>query len=459
MARSRILVVEDEAGIRLGIRRFLEAKGYTVDTVETCRAAEEAFAANPPDAVLLDYRLGDGNGVELLVRLKKIQATVPMIILTAHGSIDLAVEAVKAGAEQFLTKPVDLKALEVMVERLLESEREKRRQQAGRSRRTREAMDPFLGGSTKIRDLAEEARSIVGSDSAVLIQGTTGAGKGVLARWLHENGPRADEVFMDLNCAGLSRDLLESELFGYEPGAFTGAVKAKPGLFEVAHKGTLFLDEIGDLDLAVQPRLLKALEDKRIRRLGDVRDRLVDIRLIAASHQDLAGLAAQGRFRSDLLFRINTVTLDVPALADRLEDVPVLAQALLARLAEEQGQRAALADDAVSALKEYAWPGNLRELRNVLERALLLSRGQAIERVHLRFPFAAPVAASTDAAGVLGTAPPLPTLEAMEQQHIRRALETERGHVERAARRLGISKSSLYQKIKKFGIDPSTTRR
>jgi len=463
-SKGRILVVDDEAGIRLGVRRFLESKGFEVEAAEGCAAAEALYVARPPDAVLLDYRLGDGNGVDLLTRLKKVQADVPMVMLTAYGSIELAVDAVKAGAEQFLTKPLDMPALQAVLERLLETERERRRRAAGRTQAAREALDPFRGTSSAIRALADEARSVLPSDSAVLIQGPTGTGKGVLARWLHENGPRGEEVFVDLNCAAMPRDLLESELFGYEAGAFTGAARSKMGLFEVAHKGTVFLDEVGDMDVVVQPRLLKAIEEKKIRRLGDVRDRRVDIRLVSASHHDLAARSAEKQFRSDLLFRLNTVTLVMPSLVERREDVPLLATDVLLRLASEQGRSARLSEDASRALQEYHWPGNIRELRNVLERALLLTSGPVVEKSHLRFTFTAPAAPPPTAAAAMeasaaalasSSALPLPTLEALEKEHIRRVLEAEGGHVERAARVLGVSKSSLYLKVRKLGLVPA----
>ena len=332
----------------------------------------------------------------------------------------------------------------MILERLLENQRNRQQQLARRSRRGRELRDPFLGTSAAIRALAEEARKVSASDSPVLIQGETGAGKGVLARWLHESGPRAEEAFVDLNCAGLSREFLETELFGHEKGAFTGATAAKPGLLEVAHRGTIFLDEIGDVDPQVQPKLLKVLEEKQFRRIGDVRDRRVDIRLVTATHQNLGELVREKRFRNDLFFRINTVPLRVPALRERAEDVPALAEQILEGLAARWGYaKIALAADASEALAGHSWPGNIRELRNVLERAVLLSGSPVIERRDLRFEAAEPTAAPYDLDR---------TLIEVERQHIERVLRAEGGRVEAAAKRLGIPRSSLYQKIKRFGI-------
>jgi transcriptional regulator with PAS, ATPase and Fis domain len=296
-----------------------------------------------------------------------------------------------------------------------------------------------------MRRLAEDARRFVSAESPVLIQGETGTGKGVLAAWLHRNGPRADEAFVDLNCATLSRDLLESELFGHEKGAFTGAVAAKQGLLDVAHRGTLFLDEIGDVDPLVQPKLLKVLEDKRFRRLGDVRDRQVDVRLITATHQDLTQLVRDNRFRSDLYFRVNTIPLTVPPLRERREDIERLAQALLEGIASDLGRNGlSLAPEAVRALEAYPWPGNIRELRNVLERAVLLCEGRTLGARDLRFEATPGVAASEASL----------TLAELERRHIERVLAAERGRVESAARRLGIPRSSLYQKLKRLGLQP-----
>ena len=447
MPRNRILLVDDEPGVRFGIRGFLESHDYQVDEAETFAEAEEVFRAAPPDAAILDYSLPDGNALDLLPRLKEIDSGIPLVILTAHGSVDLAVRAIKEGADHFLTKPVELPALLVIVNRLLENQRNRQQHLARKSRQLRESVDPFIGTSAVIRELAEQAARVVASESPILIKGETGSGKGVLAAWLRDNGPRADEAFIDLNCAGLSRDLLESELFGHEKGAFTSAVVSKQGLLEVAHRGTLFLDEIGDMDLQVQPKLLKVLEEKRFRRLGDVRDRRVDIRLLSATHEDLGLLAREKRFRSDLLFRINTIPLVVPPLRSRVEDIPLLARYLLERMARPRGD-VQLSSDANDALQSYQWPGNIRELRNVLERAVLLTDHQELVRRDLRFDPSETVDHRYPDDSSL-------TLQEVEERHIRKVLELERGHVDRAATRLGIPRSSLYQKIKRYRIVPS----
>jgi DNA-binding NtrC family response regulator len=441
-----VLIVDDESGVRFGLRDFLEAKGFLVDEAANCKAAEAMFRSRRPDLAVLDYSLPDGNALELMPRLKELDESVPVVILTGHGTIDLAVRAVKEGAEHFLTKPVELPALLVILQRLLDGRRVQKRAAAGGRREARQGTDPFAVPSAAMRALAMEAERIGRSDSPVLILGETGVGKGVLARWLHERGPRADEAFVDLNCASLSRELLETELFGHEKGAFTGAVAAKEGLLDVAHRGTLFLDEIGDVDAAVQPKLLKVLEEGRFRRLGDVRDREVDVRLIAATHQDLGLAVRDKKFRSDLYFRISALPLFIPPLRERTEDIPVLARLLLERIAAEVGRPdLELTDDAAAALQAYRWPGNTRELRNVLERAAILGQGEALTSADLRF--SAPVEAAGDASGRADG-----TLEEVERRHIERVLAEEGGHVERAARRLGVPRSSLYEKVKRLGI-------
>ncbi|MFN2447145.1 MAG: sigma-54-dependent transcriptional regulator, partial [Vicinamibacterales bacterium] len=307
--RNRVLLVEDEASVRFGIREFLETHDIEVDEAENCQAARERFLRMRPDAAVLDYALPDGTALDLLVPLREIDATVPLVVLTAHGSIDLAVRAVKSGAEQFLTKPVELPALLIILRRLIDQARLKRQQQAGQALEQRAPPEPFLGSSAVIRTLEAHARKVATADSPLLLLGETGTGKGVLASWLHRHSGRAGEPFVELNCASLSQEFVETELFGHEKGAFTGAGAAKPGLLEVAHRGTAFLDEIGDLHADVQPRLLKVLEGQRFRRLGAVTDRHVDVRLIAATHRDLGALVREARFRADLYFRINTIPL------------------------------------------------------------------------------------------------------------------------------------------------------
>jgi len=450
MARNKIMLIDDEIGIRFGMQNFLEAHGYDVVQVDNCREAPELFRTAHPDAVILDYALPDGNALDLLPRLKEIDANTPVIILTAHGSIDLAVRAIKEGADQFLTKPVELPSLLVVLQRLIENQRNRQKQIAGKKQQARSVADPFRGGSPLIRHLAEQAKRVLQAESPVLIQGETGTGKSVLAGWLHNNGPRAEETFVDMNCAGLSRDLLDTELFGHEKGAFTGATASKIGLLEAAHRGTVFLDEIGDMDPQIQPKLLKVLEEKRFHRMGEIRDRQVDIRLIAATHQDLNQLVREKKFRSDLYFRISTIPLTIPSLRARAEDIPLLANYLLERVAADLGRgQIQLTSDAERALQGYPWPGNIRELRNVLERAVLLSEGQKLGCHDLHFDAQTGGDLWPDGANL--------TLLELEQHYITKVLQEEQGNVDRAARRLDVPRSSLYQKIKRHHISPSKT--
>jgi DNA-binding NtrC family response regulator len=443
--RHKILVVDDEKGVRFGIRKFLQSKNYEVIEAENCRKAEEILETLRPDVAIVDYLLPDGNALDLLLHLKGISSEIPVIILTAHGSIDLAVRAIKEGAEQFLTKPIELSALLIILQRLLENQRNRQRLLASKSKQVRKTVDPFIGTSLIIRQLAERAKRVLPTESPILIAGETGTGKGVLARWLYNNGFRSEEAFVDLNCAGLSRELLETELFGHEKGAFTGAVTQKPGLFEVAHRGTIFLDEIGDIDLQIQPKLLKVLEDKSFRRVGNVHDRQVDVHFIAATHQDLNRLVQEAKFRSDLYFRISTIPLLIPPLRNRIEDIPVLTQHLLKGIAADLGRgEIKLSSDAEKALLMHHWPGNIRELRNVLERAVLLSDQNILNRKDLLFDPSSHSNAQSDASNM--------TLLENERRHIEIVLQEEHGRVDRAAKRLGLSRNSLYLKIKKHGI-------
>ena len=307
-----------------------------------------------------------------------------------------------------------------------------------------EIADPFVGSSRLIRELSEQAHKVAGCDSPVLLQGATGTGKGMLARWLHAHSARANQPFVDVNCAGLSCELLEAELFGHENGAFSGASAAQSGLFELDHRGTIFLDEVMDIDPRVQPKLLRILEKNRSRRLGEVCERSLDVRFLAATQGDLNQLVEEKRFRSDLYFRINTIRLVLPPLSRRPEDIPALCECILARVAKTAGLTCpSLSPAALRLLQEYSWPGNVRELRNVLERALVLGFGPVLRPEHLSF--------ERDMS-VLSADPGSLTLTDLEKLHIRRVLQEEHGRVQVAARRLGIGRSSLYKKIKDYDI-------
>jgi DNA-binding NtrC family response regulator len=451
MPEDVILIVEDDVRQRALLSEFLSANALKAVTAGTCLEAEHICRTHHPDAAILDYELPDGNALGLMIRLRTIDPSLPIIILTGQGSIQRAVEAVKLGADQFLTKPVDLATLTVLLHRSLANHQIQQVQRADKRREGEYVPDPFVGKSASIQKLTEVAHKVLNTNSPVLIQGATGSGKGVLARWLHQNGPRSERPFVDLNCAGLSKELLETELFGHEKGAFTGAVQNKVGLLEIGHKGSIFLDEIADLDLQVQPKLLKVLEEKSFRRLGDVRERFVDVRLIAATNRDLRELVRQKTFRDDLYFRISAISLRVPSLQERVEDIPVLARQLLDRLCADLGLHPTkISDEAMRYLQSYPWPGNVRELRNILERALLLGDQKVLTPQDLHFDVRADTDRFDDGA--------ITTLEEVERTYIARALRILGGQVPEAAKVLGIPRSSLYNKIKQYGIghEPKT---
>src|ERR1051326_1421943 len=450
MLRNRVLLVDDEPGPRFGIRRFLKSHGFDVEEADDCASARIKFRAFRPDVTVLDFRLPDGTALDLIPDFRAVDESA-LIVLTAYASIDTAVEAVKLGAEQFFTKPVELDALLVVIRRTIEHQRNRQQAMAGaRSTEGRRKVDPFLGKSAAIAELREKTDAVLRTDSPILIHGETGTGKTVLARWIHDRGRRAGEAFVDLNCAGISREFLETELFGHEKGAFTGATSTKQGLLEAANRGTVFLDEIGDMDLQVQASLLKVLEEKRFRRLGDVKDRNVDIRLIAATHHDLRALVEEQRFRRDLYYRICTLELTVPALRDRRDDIPILAHNILEGLARDLGQQSVSVSAAAERiLRRYDWPGNIRELRNVLERALLRSHGDVLDIEQLVMPAEVSSPAQTAAAPRSGT------LEDVERDYIEQVLREENGAIDRVAERLGVSRSAVYYKARKHGIDIS----
>ena len=454
MLKNRVLLVDDEPGPRFGVRRFLKSHGFDVEEADDCASARVKFRSFRPDITILDFRLPDGTALDLITDFRTVDES-PVIVLTAYASIDTAVEAVKLGAEQFFTKPVELDALLVVIKRTVENQRNRRQIIAdAQSFEARRRIDPFLGTSNAIRDLKEKAESVLRTDSPILIHGETGTGKTVLARWIHDRGRRGGEAFVDLNCAGISREFLETELFGHEKGAFTGATATKQGLLEVAHRGTVFLDEIGDMDSQVQASLLKVLEEKRFRRLGDVKDRTVDVRLIAATHREFRTLVEENKFRQDLYYRISTLELFVPPLRERRDDIPLLANSILDRLARDLGQkRVTLSDEAQRVLSRYDWPGNIRELRNVLERGLLRSHGEVLDAAALAIP--ADVHTPAYTAAVVRRSG---TLDEVERDYIEQVLREENGLIDRVADRLGVSRSAVYYKARKHHITISKIR-
>jgi DNA-binding NtrC family response regulator len=436
-----ILILEDEVPLRAALCEFLEKKGMKPLAAANCKEARHLWTSMRPDIAILDYELPDGNALDLLPWMKAQDASTPIIILTAYGSIQLAVETIKQGADQFLTKPTELGTLLLVIERSLENHRNRKQQQVHESTSHRRSPDPFLGRSTSIRTLAECAHRVVSANRPVLITGETGTGKGVLAHWLHRNSTRSKYPMVDLNCGGLSADLLESELFGHGRGAFTGATQNKVGLLELAHKGTVFLDEIGDMTLPVQAKVLKVVEEKTFRKLGEVREHLVDIRLIAATHRDLAAGVKEKTFRDDLYFRISTISLVVPALRDRVEDIPMLAENILQEISANMGRPPAeISSEAMRSLQSYSWPGNIREMRNILERAVLMGTHKALTSNdwHFETQLAAPETAS----------PRSESLEQVEIAYIQEVLRQVGGRVNEAAIRLDIPRSTLYYKLK-----------
>jgi DNA-binding NtrC family response regulator len=439
----RVLLVDDEPVICLAVRDFLRAGGFDVTTCESIADARGLLERERFDAALVDHFLPDGTALDLIKQLQATASPTPLIILTGQASVDLAVRAMQEGADHFLTKPCDLPSLQAIITKTIEQSRDTRVATARRRSESRFSVDPFAVGGKQMQALHRDAERVAASDAPILIQGETGSGKGMLARWLHEASRRANEPFIDINCAGLMPDLLEAELFGYERGAFTGAATSKMGLIEAADRGTMFLDEIGDMPLIVQAKLLKVIEEKSFRRMGDVRQRRINVRFITATHHGIPQLVAAGQFRQDLYFRINTVTLRVPALRERAQDIPALATALLQQLASELRSPVPRLDaDAERALQQYPWPGNVRELRNVLERALLLApHPRRLAQTDLRLP--------EDVAALPAPAADDVSLQAVQWRHIQHVLTQEGGSVTKAARKLGVPRSSLYEMLRR----------
>ena len=442
---NRVLIVDDDPQISAGLSVLLSGE-WDVRTAGDGRSAIVAFGEFSPDVVLLDVSLPDTTGIELLHQFKMFSETTAVIMMSGGGSLDRVIESMRLGAETFLQKPFEFETLSAVlqqVEKMLGTRRELmalRRGESGQAER-------LPGISPQILHLNEVLANVARVPSPVLIEGESGTGKGVMARLIHNRSARARAPFVDLNCAGLSKELLESELFGHERGAFTNAMNTKPGLFEIAGDGTLFLDEIGEMEPTVQARLLKAIEEKRFRRVGGLRDLRADFRLLAATNRDLPTEVAAGRFRNDLYYRLNVVRLRMPPLRERLEDLPVLVEEILRPLSKELARpMPKVSATAMKKLERYAWPGNVRELRNVLERALLTLSGGEIHSEDLILDTAATI---PSASGVFPTEEwEIQPLEDVITRYVTASLTAAGGNVRKAARQLGISPSTLYARMK-----------
>ncbi len=447
---GKLLIVDDEESIRANLKRYFSRKSMEVLTASTGGEAVGICGSSMVDVVLLDLRLPDLDGLAVLGQIKAISPQTGVILITAHGDVDTAVRAMQMRADNFLLKPVDLKAVEALVLKLLETSRARTEILYLKAKVSR--LSGFLG---PLRPrfparVSETINTLASSPTtSVLIQGETGTGKGVAARLIHELSERATKSFVDINCATLTPEFLESELFGHEKGAFTDAKEFKRGMLELAHGGSLFLDEIGELAPSVQAKLLHVLEEKRFRRLGATASIQVDARLIAATNADLERAVAAGTFRKDLFYRLNVMPIVLPPLRQRREEILPLAKDFLEEFVSTHAPKkiSGLTPKAENALQSYGWPGNIRELRNVMERAALLCNTDAIGVEHLPESLTrTPKAAGFEGGESL-------SLDSVESDHIRKVLKLCEGSRSQAARLLGIHRSTLLQKIAKYGLD------
>lgn len=449
---KRILVVEDEDKLRRVIQLQLLSAGFSV---EQAASAEEALPLlERADLVLTDLKLPGMSGQELLALAHRQNANLPVVMITAFGSVETAVEAMKAGAFDFIPKPFSLdhlmqvvnKALEV---RSLRDENRELREQLGH----RYQFDNIVGRSRAMQEIFATVMRVAPTRATVLLAGESGVGKDLIARAVHYHSPRRDRPFVKINCTAIPENLMESELFGYEKGAFTGATVSKPGKFEQADTGTAFLDEIGDVPGSIQVKLLRVLQEREFERLGSNKTLRIDVRVIAATNVDLRAALEQGTFREDLYYRLNVVPINIPPLRDRREDIPYLAKHFVSKLAGELGSRVtAISEPAIDALLHYHWPGNVRELENVIERSLVLASGVKLEPADIRLDDMpkARAAASQPAAFTL---PEGMSLEDYEQAIIREAMKKANGNKSQAARLLGLTRNALRYRLSQMGMD------
>ena len=463
-----ILIVEDEPTLAKNMGRYLRNSGFDVNVTFTGETAMAQLEKYKPDIVLLDYRLPDTNGLDLLGRIQMVDRRIRVIMITGEGNIQLAVQATKAGAYDYLAKPVVLKELKLLLKKIAGRERMEgaleyfHQKQAGES-----GLDKLLGNSTVMVDLKLQISQLIkaeqnlvdGVPASVLITGETGTGKDLVARAFHFDGTRRQGQFIELNCSAIPDHLLEAELFGYERGAFTDARERKMGLVEAADGGTLFLDEIGDMDISLQTKLLKLLEDRTVRPLGGLRDKQVNVRIIAATNHRLEQLINEGKFRSDLYYRLRVVQINTPPLRDRGSDITHLADHMLSQHAQRyRKDKKQISKAAQMTLLGYSWPGNVRELRNMMEQAVLMVNADLIEPHHL--PLNKQLSAldqprlAADELREPASAKISNTLDIvdMERRMVTRALESTQGNVTRAAELLGLSRDTLRYRIEKYQI-------
>jgi two-component system response regulator PilR (NtrC family) len=440
MNRPRALVVDDEPDIRELIEITLERMEITTTSVANLADAYSAAKTTPFHLCLTDMRLPDGNGIDLIRHMHQNHPGVPVAMITAHGNMSSAIEALKAGAFDFVSKPVDLQVLRNLVGTAL-----KLGDRAATSNRS------LIGNAASMENVRATIAKLARSQAPVYVSGESGTGKELVARMIHEQGPRSESPFVPVNCGAIPDELMESELFGHKKGSFTGAVADKLGLFQAADGGTLFLDEVADLPFAMQVKMLRAIQEKCVRPVGVEQEVAVDVRILSASHKDLDSLVKLGHFRQDLYYRLNVINLHVPALRERREDIGLLSDHILERLAAQGGiGRSTLAPGAVEALERYAFPGNVRELENILERAMTLSEGEVIEAADLAIQIGE--AAEEEGDYVPDDALDA-VLESVEKETILNALEQSRWNKTAAAKLLGISFGALRYRMQKLGLD------
>lgn len=451
--QTRVLVVDDEKLIRWSLSQHLTKQGFEVFTAEGAEDGLKRFSDELPEVVILDVRLKGDDGIEVLRKIREMDEDVSVIMITAHAAVDSAVEAMKLGAYDYITKPFELDKVERVVNKALEAARLKR--EVARFRRGQKrkfGFEKIVGSSRAMQRVLETVEKLVASDfHTVLLQGPSGSGKDLVARALHFNSAHADAPFVDLNCSAIPESLIESELFGFEKGAFTDARAAKKGLFELAEGGSIFLDEISDMPLGVQSKLLKVLENRTVRRLGGLRDIPVDVRVIAATNRRLDEEVKNKRFREDLFYRLNVIAITLPSLAERREDIPALAHHFIEQFNREFRRSFTGVDrEAMNLLCAYPWPGNVRELRNVIERVVILEQGPLILSDHL--PPEVRKGGTPVHDGGFRLAPTGVSLEEVERSLVLQAIELSHGNQTHAAQLLQISRDALRYRLQKYGL-------